>query len=95
MPLISAILLIIIALWFGGTYLYFLKYLRKHTDYEFTAIKLIIYSFGNVKNVYKFYNLFFNTHRKNKYGKGLTYFLIISNILSPILWWVIVAISFA
>jgi hypothetical protein len=81
------------AIWFGGTFLYFIKYLRKTTDYEFTTIKLIIYFLGNIKNIYKFYHLFYRTHQKNKYGIKLTYFLLISHIIAPILWWFIVIIG--
>ena len=59
MPIISFISLVACTLWFGGTYLYFIWYLRKNTEYEFTTMKLISHFVGNVKNVYKFYNVFF------------------------------------
>lgn len=85
---IIAILLMCCAVWFGFTFVYFIKYLRENTDHEINSIGLLTSFMGDLKNIYKFYKYFYEAH-SIKYDKKITWFLIISNIFSPICFWII------
>ena len=77
------------AVWFGFTFLYFISFLRKKEVYNLTSVQTILYFVGDLKNIYKFYYSFYQVHKENKYGKGLTLFLIYSHILSPVFYFVL------
>lgn len=68
--------------WFGLTLLYFIKYLRENTDYEITTMSLLMHFFGDLKNIFRFYHSFYKAHQVNKFGRGFTLFLILSNVIS-------------
>jgi len=82
MNLFTAILLMLSISWFGISFIYFIRYLRLNTEHEITSFSLLISFLGDLKNIYRFYKMFFDVHQNNKFGKKLTYFLIYSNIIS-------------
>jgi len=90
--LVAIVLMLNIA-WFGITFVYFIRYLRINTEHEITSFGLMISFLGDLKNIYRFYQMFFDAHKNNKYGKRLTYFLIGSNIISYVSFPVIVIIA--
>jgi len=78
------ILLMISIAWFGITFVYFIRYLRRNTEYKIGSINLIVSFLVDIKNIKRFYSTFIEAHQSNKYGKRLTYFLVFTNILAYI-----------
>jgi len=89
LPLLLVFGIMFFAAWFGFTFLYFISYMRKKDVYNLSSIETIIYFFGDLKNTYKFYQAFYQVHKENKYGKGLTLFLIYSHIFSPVFYFLL------
>ena len=95
MKLPSALIVMVSALWFGGTLFYFISFMRKNGGYEISLVKFIAMVFQDVRFVTHFYSAFYRTHRDRK-GRGIgALTLIISHILSPVVFWVVAIVDYA
>lgn len=91
MPLGYSILLIIVVLSFGFTLLYMLGYLRKKGLVELGIVQLFLCLFYDIKIFIRFYKLFYSEMSETSKIMALSFVGI--NLISPILFWLIVIVA--
>lgn len=88
MSLISFFIIILCVMWFGGTFIYFVRYIDRKSDYKVTSLSIITSFLGDLNNISKFYRTFISSHPTNN-QKG-AFILLVSHIISPIVFWLVV-----
>jgi hypothetical protein len=74
--LILAIFLMVSILWFGCTFLYFLKVIRENSSKKIDTI----YFLKNINNITNIYKEFLKIQSLKNDNQKLSYFIVISNI---------------
>ena len=88
MSLTASFFIMFFSIWFGGTFIYFVRYLDKNNSYSISTLNIILSFLENLKNIALFYKTFINSYPiKNR---RLAFFLLLTHIASPIFFWIIV-----
>ncbi len=91
MSLITILLILSCTIFFGGSFIYFVRVIDANSENKVTSKKLITSFFGDLRNVIVFYKTFIGVHENKNHSFAVV--LVVLHILSPVILWILVIYS--